>query len=98
MSALGWSLPAGVTALPGEEPEQTRPRCPCGAYLANQPDLSQPWEFTVKCDGRPEAYAFGPVTACGLEKPHEPHPFVLAAGTTLSWTCKRCGNAYSENQ
>lgn len=43
-SIFGWSLPPGVTRLPGDEPdppmpcEKGWPRCACGALLRMEPD------------------------------------------------------------
>lgn len=44
-SIFGWSLPPGVTTLPGDEPEPPLPgdpnwpRCACGALLRMEPDV-----------------------------------------------------------
>lgn len=94
MSKFGWSLPAGVSSLPGEdEPDIPVYRCEtCGAFLAAEPVSTIYWETKAPCDG--QAISCGGLfldTPCGMTKAHEPHTYVLDSGVTETRRCRKCG-------
>lgn len=49
---FGWSLPPGVTTLPGEEDAPRQMRCKCGSFLPSKPFKTEPWEDGTDCDGK----------------------------------------------
>ena len=55
-SIFGWSLPPGVSKLPGDEPDPSEirlsHRCSCGAFLPMKADRTLPYEDVTECDGR----------------------------------------------
>jgi hypothetical protein len=70
-------------------------RCPCGAFLAYQPDKTEPAEYRKTCDGKWHDYYDGglPVLtgpACGKIADHEPHDYADSSCVILHRRCHRC--------
>jgi hypothetical protein len=95
-SVFGWSLPPGCGRLPGEEPEPVQPRCShCNGFLPWKPDRTENWESWTKV---PVEYArkhdgmkYGECKCHRLTDDPNVVEEIEWAGTTLIWTCKRCG-------
>ena len=99
-SMFGWSLPPGVTRLPGEEPDQAEMqlhhRCKlCGGFLRSKSDRTEPWEDADLCDGSVKVMEGEFISTCGFQtslEPHKPHKEIRMAGSHLFFNCRNCGH------
>lgn len=98
MSSLGARFDTWLTTQP-EYPDvplpgdHDWPRCEadggCGAWLRLIPDDVTPGWATEQCDGQWIDDMWCP--SCGEDRPHEPHPYVVAAWDTERRVCRSCG-------
>lgn len=101
MSVFGWSLPAGVHTLPGEE-EDERPRLHCqncGSFLPEFTNHHEHWTATAHCPGSAFDHETGMyLSACDDNREHGSHEFIVDSGVYEIRTCKRCTYVNKHNQ